>query len=247
MGAAGVEPGMRLPLLLLLTACSRTPDTAAPETDTRPEASGEVPYEDVLAAIAGAREDLAARYAAATGAEREAVVAEARGVVESAIVDDLFPRWSGTPWAFYGTTTVPGQGSIACGYFVSTVLEDAGFRVERVRLAQQAAEHIILTLVPKTSIRRFSNAPASEVVDAVHADGDGLYLLGLETHVAFLSKRGDAVQMCHSSYLGTSAVVCEDALTSAAMVSDYRVTGKLLQEPMMVAWLEGRPLPTYGR
>jgi hypothetical protein len=28
-----------------------------------------------------------------------------------------FPAWSGTPWAFSGTSTTPKEGTIACGYF----------------------------------------------------------------------------------------------------------------------------------
>jgi len=31
------------------------------------------------------------------------------------------------------------------------------------------------------------------------------------------------------------------------MASDYRVTGKLLADPMMAAWLEGTELPTVTR
>jgi hypothetical protein len=48
------------------------------------------------------------------------------------------------------TSETPGRGEIACGYFVSTVLRDAGFGVERVRLAQQASERIVRTLSAPT-------------------------------------------------------------------------------------------------
>ena len=53
--------------------------------------------------------------------------------------------------------------------------------------------------------------------------------------------------MCHSSYVGTGEVVCEDAVASPAMASDYRVSGKLFDDAMMAAWLEGRALPTVTR
>ena len=53
------------------------------------------------------------------------------------------PAWNGTPWSFSGTAAAPGRAPIACGYFVSTALEHAGLAVERRRLAQQAAEHIV--------------------------------------------------------------------------------------------------------
>lgn len=47
-------------------------------------------------------------------------------VISRIIIDSLMPCWYGTPWDFNGCTTEPGKGSIACGYFVSTVLRDAG-------------------------------------------------------------------------------------------------------------------------
>ena len=52
-------------------------------------------------------------------------------------------------------------------------------------------------------------------------------MLGLDYHVALLWNDGQSVQMCHSSYLGTAKALCEDAETSPAMESNYRVTGKL--------------------
>src|ERR1700741_5295000 len=54
--------------------------------------------------------------------------------------DSLLPCWYGTPWGFYGTTEEPGQGTIACGYFVTTVLRDAGCSLQRIKLAQYPSE-----------------------------------------------------------------------------------------------------------
>jgi hypothetical protein len=59
----------------------------------------------------------------------------------------LLPYWLGTTWNFNGTTQVPGEGSIACGYFVTTLLRDAGVKLERVKLAQMASEKTRLWFV----------------------------------------------------------------------------------------------------
>jgi len=190
-------------------------------------------------------------WAAAEEAERPVVLAEATSVLLDVVADGLLPAWYGTPWAFYGTSQVTGQGQIACGYLVSTVLEHAGFRVERVALAQQAAEHIILTIVPPYRVHRFRERSREEVVADVQEQGEGLYIVGLDYHVGFLLVRDDgsgspAVQMCHSSWLGSSGALCEPAATSPAMISSYTVTGPVLTEPTVVAWLEGRSLPTVG-
>jgi len=69
------------------------------------------------------------------------------------IVDDIIPYWYGTPWEFYGTTEKPKQGSIACGYFVSTILKHAGYNVEKNKMAQQASELIIKSLVSEKYIK----------------------------------------------------------------------------------------------
>lgn len=230
-------------LWLLLAGCGAPPEGGEVR---RPAAEPLPPYAEVLAGIATTREALGTRYAAAPPSARPAIVAAARVTVEQAIVDDLFPEWAGTRWAFSGTTVAPREGAIACGYYVSTILRQAGFDVDRVRLAQQPAERIILTLVPRDAVRRFSDASASEVLSEVRSEGDGLYLLGLDFHVAFLVNRGGHVRMCHSSYVA-GAVLCEDATTSPAMTSRYRVLGKLLGDEMMEAWLTGTALPTVTR
>ena len=41
----------------------------------------------------------------------------------------IHDEWMGTPWDFSGTSQVPRKGSIACGYFVSTV----GLDEEKIR------------------------------------------------------------------------------------------------------------------
>jgi hypothetical protein len=204
------------------------------------------PYPEALAALAERRAELGTKWGQ-RGVGREALRREARGAVLGAITRELLPAWFGTPWEFYGASQTPGTGSIACGYLVSTVLAQAGFRVERVRMAQQPAEYIVKTLVPARKTWRFSNRPVEEVVRRVRREGEGLYLVGLDYHVGFLWNDGAQVWMCHSSYLGTAEVLCEDALTSPAMVSGYHVVGRLLEDGMMEAWLEGRALPTFTR
>ncbi len=63
-----------------------------------------------------------------------------RQAFTNTLLDDIIPYWYGTDWSFEGHTTVPRSGQIACGYFVSTTLLDAGLRLNRFRLAQQAPE-----------------------------------------------------------------------------------------------------------
>lgn len=70
------------------------------------------------------------------------------------ITQTILPSWVGTKWDFNGTTQIPQQGSIACGYFVTTVLQDGGVKLNRVKLAQCASEQMITTLVQPKLIKR---------------------------------------------------------------------------------------------
>ncbi|MHA7628956.1 hypothetical protein [Corallococcus sp. M7] len=225
-----------VPILLLL---------ALAPLDAEPEASRPArPYADVRSELETRRQDFGTRWQQ-PGAKRTTLRDEARSTVFEAITRQLMPAWYGTPWEFYGNSQTPGTGSIACGYFVSTVLRDAGFRVERVRMAQQPAEYIVKTLVPPRKTWRFRDRPVSEVIDRLMSAGAGLYVVGLDYHVGFLWNDSAKVWMCHASYLGEARVVCEDALTSPAMVSRYHVVGKLLEDGMMDAWLKGQEISTF--
>src|SRR2546429_7045322 len=80
-------------------------------------------YKDVLAKLEAERVALASRYQRAVSPAQQAdVMAQARTFVTRSIYTEIFPSWYGTAWDFYGTTEVPQQGKIACGYFVTTVL-----------------------------------------------------------------------------------------------------------------------------
>ena len=48
-----------------------------------------------------------------------------------AVAETIIPDWIGTKWDFNGISEKPQQGNIACGYFVTTVLRDAGLNLAR--------------------------------------------------------------------------------------------------------------------
>ena len=126
----------------------------------------------------------------------------------------LLPYWLGTTWNFNGTTQVPGEGSIACGYFVTTLLRDAGVKLERVKLAQMASE---------------DNTGINDFVSSVKKQGYGLYVVGLDLHTGFvLCDSASDVYFIHSSGIPPYCVVKEAGLTSPLLInSAYRVLGKL--------------------
>ncbi len=225
-----------VPILLLLAL--------APVDVERETSRPERPYAETISELEARRHAFGKQWHQ-PGAGRIALRDEARATVLDALTRQLIPALYGTPWEFYGDSQTPRTGTIACGYFVATVLRDAGFRVDRVRMAQQHAEYIVKALAPPKKTWRFRGRPVSRVIDRVRRAGAGLYVVGLDYHVGFLWNDSAQVWMCHASYLGDATVVCEDALTSPAMVSRYHVVGKLLENGMMDAWMEERPLHVF--
>lgn len=156
-----------------------------------------------------------------------------------AVTEIIIPDWIGTKWDFNGTSAIPQQGSIACGYFVTTVLRDAGLPVARVKLAQMTSEQMIRSLVQSKYIRRFSNIAIEDFTAAVTKQGFGLYLIGLDNHTGFIYNDGSNIYFIHSSVVGTRNVQKEIAAGSRVLQqSRYKVLGKIsADEKILAKWI----------
>lgn len=178
----------------------------------------------------------------ADSAARNHVLDSARTILRDALANKLLPSWYGTPWDFNGMTRIPGQGTIACGYFVNTVLLDAGFVLPRIRWSQLAAEPVILKLAPKA--KRFRDKSVGDVEKWLGEQGDGLYTVGLDNHVGFITRRNGTSRFVHSNYYHRDIGVMAEPLDgdNPFTHSRYRIIGKLLDDQMMEAWLQGTSL-----
>ena len=203
-------------------------------------------YKVVVSRLEGEREESQRGYERAASGQEAAAARATAGAEMTSAVSRLAALWVGTEWDFNGMAEIPLTGSIACGYFVSTVLRDAGLRLERIRLAQQASEHIIKSLASEEHIRRFSNAPIDQFVDSVLEWGRGLYVVGLDIHTGFVIHDADGVHFVHSSYLEPQMVIWESALESPILRSShYRVLGKLSEDAQLIRkWLHGEQIVT---
>lgn len=133
----------------------------------------------------------------------------------------------GTKWDYSGVTRIPRQGAIACGYFVTTTLEQAGVKLERVRLAQVASEQMILALTKPASVKRYRNVTLDAFLTSVRQQGEGYYIVGLDNHTGFLKVSGKGeIKFIHSG--PGRGVVKEQPEDAPELVSSrYRVTGKI--------------------
>lgn len=183
-----------------------------------------------------------ARLALAKQPHSSATRAQARSLLLRWVDDVAFPSWAGTQWDFNGMSTTPGQGLIACGYYVSTVLGHAGVRLQRIHLSQQDAATITRSVAAGSQVDELSTA--TDTVQRARERGSGLFVVGLDNHVGFLRVDGERADFCHASYVGPVAVLCEPALESPAFHSSRFVLANALSDALVDLWLQGRALQT---
>ena len=207
-------------------------------------------YKEVIAGIERRRVSLAAGLRESrTPTERSEILEEGRRLLLNALSRDLPAHWVGTPWDFNGTSESPGEGQIACGYFVSTLLRDAGFGVERVRLAQQPSANIIRTLAVGGNITRMIGDPFAEFSSALRASGTGVYLVGLDRHVGLIAQTREGAAFIHSDGGREKCVIVEPVEDSRSLRRwRWREFANLSDDDELIQnWLLGRPFPTAIR
>ncbi len=236
-------------LLLLLTvvalpACSQEP-AAVRKFDPPPLAApAAVDYPEMVARFAVQRREL--ENVRLQHGESEKLLDAAR-LLYCRSFAELAGQWLGTPWDFNGITQKPREGKIACGYFVTTLLRDAGFDVERSRLGQQASEVIARTMTSREFMRSRSGEPLADFVAACRQHAPGVYLAGLDFHTGYLVNDGAELWFVHAAY-GKSAqyVIVEKAGESAYLEhSTYRHVAFLTEDrKFLLGWLSGKKWAT---
>jgi len=193
-------------------------------------------YSQVLSNLASKRMNLAKSSEGGHGA-----VHHSSDALFTTLKDSIFPAWYGTTWDFNGTSNIPGEGEIACGYFVSTTLKHAGFNLNRFKLAQQAASVIVAAVCGKSNQTTFTSV--NKVFGHICKTGDGLYIVGLDYHVGFILVEHGDVFFVHSDYFN-GEVVREDAEFSAAFNSSgIYVLGEITHnDKLMRNWMSNTKL-----
>ncbi len=198
-------------------------------------------YEVLCAQLQEWRSELYTRHRkAATAAQKEAIENEARVILEHSL-PAMMRCWIGTKWDFNGIASKPGEGKIACGYFVSTVLRDAGLDVNRFRLAQQPSSNIIRTFIDKQDTTLAYNQDYEAFVSGMTDQPAGVYICGLDTHVAFIVNQADSFRFIHSSGSKPWAVVDESPEEAGVLQrSKTRMLGNLTANRDFIrTWLAG--------
>jgi hypothetical protein len=165
----------------------------------------------------------------------------AKTALEDGIINGLIPFWYGTEWDFYGYTSVPKQGKIACGYFVSTVLQHGGFILNRYTLAQQGGYNEARSIQTSDSVQIYRSGFDDFVQAFKKNNEEGLYFVGLDCHVGFLLYRAGELLFIHSSYVDPLCVVIEKAAVSPTFnaTSAYTVASLSTNKVLIDKWIHG--------
>jgi hypothetical protein len=201
-------------------------------------------YQKKLTTLKQFRIAQAVAYKNASSKDKQNILSEVNSRLENELCQNVFPAWYGTPWDFNGISNTPGEGKIACGYFVSTCLVHVGFKVSRIRLAQQPSQRIIRTFMERSAMDISSKRSLPDLKKQLIKSGNGIYIVGLDTHTGFVTLKGETITFVHSSYYKTPkrCVVAEPYDSKNPLAdSKYRVFGKILHDDMLIKWLDETP------
>ncbi len=188
---------------------------AAPQQYQTPAISK--PYTEVKDNIEQQRERLHTKLPTRSALTDKENLAEITDIWVHSIATDLYTQWQGTPWDFNGTIAQPNTGSIACGYFVTTILRDMGVKIDRVKLAICASSVMMKTLVPDQKLKNLSGLSYDAFNTELTKLGKGVYIIGLDFHTGFIVNDGANNWFIHSNYIGRKGVTKEVVLQSAAL------------------------------
>lgn len=154
------------------------------------------------------------------------------------VVDSIWPYWYGTEWDFNGITETPRKGLIACGYFVSTTLRDGGVKLNRYKIAQQAASVIVDRLCNAGTKRTYTDMEHLENYLQERGDGN-IYVLGLSNHVGFVIRDKGQNYFVHADYTRDGLAKRESLRESVPIKnSNILVIGSVLDNTELVDnWL----------
>jgi len=140
------------------------------------------------------------------------------------LLNQIIPYWYGTTWSFTGHTSKPGEGEIACGYFVSTTLKDMGININRYKLAQQNPINEARSLNIDKEVVEISKATTKENIKALKEYlEEGIYFIGFDqSHVGYVLKRKNQLFLIHSNYINSEGVIIEPIEKSEVFSSFQR-------------------------
>ncbi len=176
---------------------------------------------------------------------RRQAIEDAQKYILQNISHEIIPFWLDTAWDFNGTTETPREGAIACGYFVTTVLRHAGFKMDKYYLARQASSKLIHVLCQPESIVSIRHNDFDALMAHLHQQKEGIYIIGLDKHVGMAIKIEGEIHFIHSRKPRHIGVIKEKASESTTLQSSniYVVGNLLANQDLIKIWLSQGEIP----
>lgn len=239
---------MKLTLFFLLSVCFLSCEQAKNnrqqsqlQTNSLNDSLETKTYEEIKGNIAIKRKQLSEKYPSLNSLAGKEAIEEVSNYWINAISHDLYDKWQNTPWDFNGTTTRPQTGSIACGYFVTTILRDMDLKINRTKLSICASSDMMKSLTPRQRIKNLSYLSYSVFNDTLTRYRAGVFIIGLDFHTGFIVNDGKENWFIHSNYIGRKGVTKETVLNSAALRSSKTrwLVSLTSDKDFLQRWLKG--------
>lgn len=125
-------------------------------------------------------------------------------------------------------------------------MRDAGFKIDRIRVAQQASQNIIRTFVESKEFYEVkTNTPYTKYVDDISKKYEGIHIVGLDKHVAFIVIKNGEMRFIHSG--GLLKRVVDEGRNDAYSLekSNYRVISNISRNRNVIKkWILGEAFVT---
>lgn len=168
-------------------------------------------------------------------------------VFTNLLLNKIVPHWYGTPWSFEGHTSIPNQGEIACGYFVSTTLSHMGLNVNRYHLARKGPLNEAKSLAIDTNFVLSFNSEALSIKNEFFTSfSNGLYFIGLDSHVGYLYVLNDGAYFLHSNYIEDRVMLEPIGLSEAFDSYNYCIVRITNNGLLMKSWILDTEIKVYN-
>ncbi len=166
------------------------------------------------------------------------------------LLNVIIPFWEGTQWSFEGHTSVPGTGWIACGYFVSTTLQDAGLNINRYKLAQQYPGLEAKSLALGQDVMNvFGDSTVTIIRTLQEMLSEGIHFIGFEqSHVGYVLKDHGKLYVIHSNYMQPEKGVMIEQVRRSDVFPAYTyfyIAPLSTNEKLLRAWIEGKAIRIF--
>ena len=154
---------------------------------SRKEISTEEAYQMTISEIANRREELAEQYQQSNNANDQRQIKNvASDFLAGAVSSDLAHFWYGNPLNKEVQYWMQGSGRFAANYFVLSILEEAGFDIDKDKLVMKGTDVLIRLLGSKQEIC-FSEKAVNEYMNK---QGKGVYILAFTDFIALAFNDG---------------------------------------------------------